>query len=87
MDKVEEIHAWIANMMELEVRSGPGDTGYTPEETPEEYPEMPEGTPEDYRAAMDQYLDEAGVPEDQREGVYDQLEAQGDYSADGYRQN
>ena len=83
MDNVDEIYAWIKDMMALELRSEPGDTGYTPEEAPE----MPEGTPEDYRAAMDQYLDEAGVPEDQREEAYDQLEANGDYTADGYRQN
>ena len=82
MDNVDEIYAWIKDMMALELRSEPGDTGY-----PEEAPEMPEVSPEEYREGMQRYLEEAGLTDEQIEQVLDQLEAEGAYDADGYHQN
>ncbi len=82
-DSMEAALVYIQDSLASMVRSGPGDSGYTPEELPE----PPDVAPEDYRAAMDQYLDDAGVPEEERGDIYDQLDEQGDYSADGYRQN
>jgi len=80
---MDEMYAWIKEMIDLRAASGPGDTDYTPEDAPE----MPEGTPEDYRAGMQRYLEEAGLTDEQIEEVLDQLEAEGDYTEDGYEQN
>ncbi len=44
-------------------------------------------TPDDYRSALEIVFNDYGVPEDVRQQVYDQLDAEGQYGAEGYTQN
>ncbi len=75
--EAQAFYDWIRDMMAYEADP----------EAYDEAPAPPEGSPEDYRAGMEQYLEDAGLTEDQIQQVLDQLDEQGDYSADGYEQN
>ncbi len=84
---VEEIFTQIKSYIDqsrvqAQATSAPAE-GYE-EVTP---PVLEDVAPEDYRAAMEMVFDEYEVPEEMRQGVYDQLDANADYSPGGYIEN